>query len=84
MLRVPFQKGKLLVGADADVRGERVIVVPEFGSGAVFHQAAWLKRLNATVFLGVQSAENGFIEAPCGKVGLNAGVDGLWAILVEP
>ncbi len=83
-VRVPFQQGKLLVGAGADVRGERMIVLPEFGGGAVFHQAACLKWLNATVFLVVQSAGNRFIETACGKVGLNAGIDGLRAILVEP
>ncbi len=84
MLRVSLEQGKLLVGAGADVRGERVIVLPKFGSGAVFYQAAFLKRLNATVFLVVQSAANRFIETASGKVGLNAGVDGLRAILVEP
>jgi hypothetical protein len=37
----PFQQGKLLVGTGADVRGERSIVLPEFGNGAVFRQVVF-------------------------------------------
>ena len=52
-----------------------------------WHDAPWnafLKRLNATVFLIVQSAVDRFVETACGEVGLNAGVNGLRAMLVKP
>ncbi len=49
------------------------------GSGAMLHEAAFLKRLNATVFLIVQSAGDRPVETACGEVGLNAGVNGLGA-----
>ncbi len=62
MLWVTFQRGKLLIGAAADVRRERVIESPEIGSGAMLHQAAFLKRLNATVLLIVRGAVNRFVE----------------------
>ena len=50
----------------------------------MLHEAAFLKRLNATVFLIVQSAVDCLVEAACGEVGLNAGVNGLRAMLVKP
>ncbi len=50
----------------------------------MLHQAAFLKRLKATVFLIVQSAANRFVETAFGEVGLNAGVNGLRAMLVKP
>ena len=50
----------------------------------MLHEAALLKRLNATVFLVVQSAVDCLVETACGKVGLNAGVNGLRAMLVKP
>jgi len=61
-----------------------MVVLPEFGSGAVFHQAAILERLNTTISLVFQSAGNRFIESACGKVGFNAVIDGLRAVLVDP
>ena len=82
MLGIGFEQGKLLVGAGTDVRAERAVVLSKLGSGAVFR--ALLKRLNVTVSLVVQSAENRLIETPCGKIRLNAGIDGLGEILVEP
>jgi hypothetical protein len=56
-------------------------MLPEFGSRAVLHQTAFLKRLNATVFLIVQSAVNR-LGLPRGR--LNAGVNGRRAMLVKP
>jgi hypothetical protein len=50
----------------------------------MLHEAAFLKRLYATVFLIVQSAVDGPIETACGEVRLNAGVNGLRAMLVKP
>jgi hypothetical protein len=50
----------------------------------MLHEAAFLKRLNATVFLILQSAVDRLVETACGEVGLNAGVNGLRAMLVKP
>jgi hypothetical protein len=50
----------------------------------MLHAAAFLKRLNATVFLIVQTAVDGLVETACGEVGLNAGVNRLGAMLVKP
>jgi hypothetical protein len=83
MLRVPLEQGKLLVGAGADVQGERDSA-PKIRKWRGVASTACLERLNATVFLVVQSAAYRFIETPCGEVGLNASIDGLWAIVVEP
>ena len=52
-------------------------VPPELGSGAMLKEATFLKRLNATVLLIVQSAIDRLVETTCGEVGLNAGVK--WA-----
>ena len=60
----------------------RVVVLPELGSGAMLHEAAFLKRLNATVFLIVQGGVDRLVERACSEVGLNAGVNGLRAMLV--
>ncbi len=54
-------------------------------SGAARRQeAASLKRLNATVFIIIQSTVDRLVETACGEVGLNAGVNGLRAVLVKP
>jgi hypothetical protein len=50
----------------------------------MLHESAFLKRLNATVFLIVQSAADHLVETACGEVGLKAGVNGLRAVLVQP
>ena len=50
----------------------------------MFHEAAFLTRLNATVFLIVQGAVDRLVETARGEVGLNAGVNGLRAMLVKP
>ena len=50
----------------------------------MLHEAAFLKRLKATVFLIVQSSIDRLVETTCGEVGLNAGVNGPRAVLVEP
>jgi hypothetical protein len=75
---------KPLISAASDVRLQRVVVLPKLGSGAMLHETARLKRLNATVFLIVQSAVDRLVETTCGEVRLNAGVNGLRAMLVKP
>jgi hypothetical protein len=42
------------------------------------------KRLNATLFLILQSVADHFVETASGKVGLNAGVDWLWTMAFQP
>jgi hypothetical protein len=53
---------------------------PELGTGVMLHPV--LKGLDATVLLVVQSALNRIIEAACCKIGLDANVDELWAVLL--
>jgi hypothetical protein len=84
MLRIFFQQRKLLIGAAASVELQRAVMLPELGSCAMLHEAALLKRLNATVFLILQSAADCLVETACGEVGLNAGIDRLRAMLVKP
>ena len=50
----------------------------------MLRSSRFLKRLNSTVFFVVQGAVNRLVETACGEVGLNAGVDGLRAMLVKP
>jgi hypothetical protein len=50
----------------------------------MLHEAAFLERLNATVFLIVQSAVGRLVETACGEVGSNAGINGLRAMPVKP
>ena len=50
----------------------------------MLRQAAFLKRLNETAFLMIQGPVNRFVEKACAQVGLNTGVNGLWAMLVKP
>jgi hypothetical protein len=72
----------LLVGAGADVLRKSPVFLPKIRSSAMLHPT--LERLNPTLFFIVQSAINGFVEAPRLKVGLNAGINGLRAVLVKP
>lgn len=51
----------------------------------MLHEAAFLKRLNATGLLIIQSAVYRLVETPRGEIGLNAGVvNGLRAMQVKP
>ena len=46
--------------------------------------ASGLERLHATALLVVQGALDGSVEASGCKIGLNARVDGRWAVLLKP
>jgi hypothetical protein len=74
MLRVSVQQGKLFIGAGADQLRQGAVVTPEIGSGPMVHGADFLERLNATVFLIVQSAINRLIEAACCEIGWKTGI----------
>jgi hypothetical protein len=82
MLRVCLQQRKLFVGTGADFLRKQVILLPKIRSSAMPHRA--LERLNSTVLFVVQSAVDGLVQAACGKVGLNASIEGLRAVLVKP
>jgi hypothetical protein len=82
MLLVGFEQSKFLIRPVADLLWESAVFLPEVRSGVMLHPA--LKRLDATVFFVVQGAMNGVVKMACCKIGLDASVDGLRAVLVKP
>ncbi len=82
MLGVRFQKRKLLVGAASNWRGEGGVLAPKGHGSAMAHGP--LERQRSAVFLVFQGLVDEVIQPARFKVGLNARVDGLRAVLVQP
>jgi hypothetical protein len=59
-----------------------MVLLPKIGGGPMLHWV--LERLYATVFLVVQSALDGRVEASSGKIGLDASIDRRRAVLLKP
>jgi hypothetical protein len=82
MLRVDFQQRELLVCAAANVLRKQVVFLPELRGSLVLHLL--LEGLHAAVFLIIQCALNGVINATRRQIRLNPCIDALWMMSIKP